>query len=223
VTPGNVVARHQNEILSQTERGQYLHVGGHRHRGLTRLSTAKRRPCNARLGQDLVSRLAAPHRHRLADVPKGLRVIGLALLNPWVRSEAGLARARVKHYYRQRLLEPAFWRKLIAGGVGWQALRSLVGNLRAMRKPAPAPASFQQRMAQGWENFQGPILLLLSERDLTAQDYVQHASVAPPWANWSTHPRLTKHTLPGADHTCSAPATRQLAQSQTLKWLQSHL
>jgi hypothetical protein len=224
VTPGNVVARHQNEILSQTERGQYLHVGGHRHRGLTRLSTAKRRPCNARLGQDLVSRLAAPHRHRLADVPKGLRVIGLALLNPWVRSDAGLARAQVKHYYRQRLLEPDFWRKLLAGGVGWQTLRSFDSRLRAMQRPAPASASnFQERMAQGWRAFPGRILLLLSERDLTAQDNVQHASVAPPWANWSTHPRLTKHTLPGADHTCSAPATRQLAQSQTLKWLQSHL
>ena len=30
------------------------------------------------------------------------RVQGLVLLNPWVRSEASLARTHVKHYYRQR-------------------------------------------------------------------------------------------------------------------------
>jgi hypothetical protein len=220
VTPGNVVARHQNEILSQTERGQYLHVGGHRHRGLTRLSTAKRRPCNARLGQDLVSRLAAPHRHRLADVPKGLRVIGLALLNPWVRSEAGLARARVKHYYRQRLLEPAFWRKLLAGGVGWQTLRSFDSRLRAMQRPAPASASnFQERMAQGWRAFPGRILLLLSERDLTAQEFVEHANSSESWRGWSKKPSLEQQTLPAADHTCSTPGSSALVQRSVLEHL----
>ncbi len=66
------------------------------------------------------------------------RVAGMVLLNPWVRSEAGLARAQVKHYYRQRLMEPAFWRKLAAGGVGWQALRGLGRNLRAMRQKTPS-------------------------------------------------------------------------------------
>jgi exosortase A-associated hydrolase 1 len=155
------------------------------------------------------------------------RVAGLALLNPWVRSEAGLARAQVKHYYRQRLLEADFWRKLLRGGVAWQAAVDLGRNLWRMAQrpawPARGPKSFQDRMAQGWHAFPGPILLLLSARDLTAQEFVQHASVAPPWANWSAHPTLTQHTLPGADHTCSAPATRQLAQSQTLQWLQSHL
>jgi hypothetical protein len=163
-------------------------------------------------------------RHRLANVPKGLRVASLALLNPWVRSEAGLARAQVKHYYRQRLLEPAFWRKLLAGGVGWQALRSFGSRLRAMQRPAPASANtFQERMAQGWSAFPGPILLLLSERDLTAQEFTEHANSSEAWRGWRQKPLLEQHTLPGADHTCSTPATRQLAQSQTLQWLQSRL
>ena len=220
VTPGDVVARHQNEILSQTERGQHPHVGGHRHRGLTRLSTARRHPRDARLDRDIVSRLAAHQRHRLADVPKGPRLAGLALLNPWVRSEAGLARAQVKHYYRQRLLEPAFWRKLLACGVGWQALRSFGSRLRAMQRAAPASTNtFQDRMAQGWRAFPGPSLLLPSERDLTAQEFVEHANSSEAWRGWAQKPQLEQHIVPGADHTCATPGSSALVQRCVLEFL----
>jgi hypothetical protein len=147
-------------------------------------------------------------------------VAGLALLNPWVRSEAGLARAQVKHYYRQRLLEPAFWRKLLAGGVGWQALRSFGSRLRAMHRPAPAGATrFQERMAQGWRSFPGAILLLLSERDLTAQEFTEHANSSEAWRGWREKPRLEQHTLLGADHTCATPGARQLVQESVADYL----
>ena len=43
------------------------------------------------------------------------RVAGLALLNPWVRTDAGQARATLRHYYRARLLDPGLWRKLATG------------------------------------------------------------------------------------------------------------
>lgn len=146
------------------------------------------------------------------------RVAGLALLNPWVRSEAGLARAQVKHYYRQRLLEPAFWRKLFAGGVGWQALRSLAAKLRTMQsRPAPAAASFQERMARAWRAFPGPILLLLSERDLTAQEF-QDALQDP--VAWARNRPPTQVHLQGADHTCSQPPSLAQNEAEVLSWLQ---
>ena len=145
------------------------------------------------------------------------RIAGLALLNPWVRSEAGLARAQVKYYYRQRLLEPAFWRKLLTGGVGWQALRSFGGRLRAMQRAAPISANtFQDRMAQGWRAFPGPILLLLSERDLTAQEFVEHANSSEAWQGWARKPLLEQHTLPGADHTCATHGSSELVQCNVL-------
>jgi exosortase A-associated hydrolase 1/exosortase A-associated hydrolase 2 len=148
------------------------------------------------------------------------RVAGLALLNPWVRSEAGLARTQVKHYYRQRLLEPAFWRKLLAGGVGWQALRSFGSRLRAMQRPAPASANtFQERMAQGWSAFPGPILLLLSERDLTAQEFTDYANSSEAWRGWRQKPLLEQHTLPGADHTCATPNSSALVECCVLEFL----
>jgi exosortase A-associated hydrolase 1 len=150
------------------------------------------------------------------------RVAGLALLNPWVRSEAGLARAQVKHYYRQRLLEPTFWRKLLAGSVGWQALRSFGSTLRTMRsRPTQAiAATFQERMAQAWRAFPGPILLLLSERDLTAQKFIETAATDPAWSGWGKKARLTQQRLEDADHTCSSLATRQAVERCTLLWLQ---
>lgn len=148
------------------------------------------------------------------------RVAGLALLNPWVRSQASLARTQVKHYYRQRLLEPDFWRKLLAGGVGEHALRGLVQNLRTMRQRSATP-SFQERMAKGWQTFAGPILLLLSERDLTAQEFIEYLRASPAWRNWSAKDQLTQRRVPEADHTCSSPGTARIVEAHTSDWMRS--
>ena len=147
------------------------------------------------------------------------RVAGLALFNPWVRSDAGLARARVKHYYRQRLLEPAFWRKLVGGGVGWRALRSLGSNLRGMRQTPAQKLTFQELMAQGWRALEGKIMLILSERDLTAQEFVEHAHTHPAWQQTLQHPGVRRHSLAGADHTGSSPADQQALNTLTQAWL----
>lgn len=45
------------------------------------------------------------------------RVAGIVLLNPWVRTPAGEARAYLRHYYLRRLGERDFWRGLLAGKV----------------------------------------------------------------------------------------------------------
>src|SRR6185436_4940612 len=90
------------------------------------------------------------------------RVAAMALLNPWVRSEATLAKAHVKHYYAQRLLAKEFWAKLFSGGVApVEALRAFARNLaRAWSRPHGASdranQSFQDRMAAGLRAFPGP-------------------------------------------------------------------
>lgn len=156
-------------------------------------------------------------------------VAGLCLLNPWVRSEASLAQAQVKHYYRQRLLQADFWRKLLRGGVALQAARDLLGNLRLARTARSAkataagtPLRFQQRMAQAWQAFQGPVLLLLSERDTTAHEFTE---VTRSDAQWQAALRARAPetvTLAAADHTCSSPAAQAAAEQATLAWLQRH-
>ena len=147
------------------------------------------------------------------------RVAGVALLNPWVRSEAGLARAHVKHYYRQRVLQADFWRKLAGGRVGWAALRGIWANLRAMRQTAPALLSFQELMALCWQAFEGKIMLILSERDLTAQEFIEYASNHAHWRPALQRPGVTRHNLAGADHTCSQPGQQDQLEQLTLHWL----
>jgi len=153
------------------------------------------------------------------DASHDPRIVGLALLNPWVRSEVSLARARVRHYYWQRLGEPDFWRKLLRGGVGWGALRKLGQNIQSARDRGPAPTGFQYRMARGWLAFGKPILLLLSERDLTAQEFVEHANAGARWQNWATKSELSNVSIEQADHTCSTPSSRQAVEQETLTWL----
>jgi uncharacterized protein len=160
----------------------------------------------------------------LDDTQHDPRVAGLCLLNPWVRSETTLARAHVKHYYVQRLMQRAFWAKLLRGGVAWQALKGLLGNLHkaAAGKPvAPGEGSlsYTQRMARAWCGFGGAIQLVLSSRDLTAQEFVQTWSTDLNWRGARHHPRLEQLMLATADHTLSSPADARQAEQALLRWL----
>lgn len=158
-------------------------------------------------------------------------VAGLVLLNPWVRSAASLAQAQVKHYYRQRLLQADFWRKLLRGGVAGKALKDLWQNLRTARQgrkaaagsaAATAPAGFQQRMAQAWQGFAGPVLLLLSEHDTTAQEFSEYVQGCSRWQAALRQRPPQRVALAGADHTCSSPEAQAAAEQATLAWLQQH-
>lgn len=134
------------------------------------------------------------------------RVRDLILLNPWVHNETVQAQAQVKHYYRQRLLMPDFWLKLVRGGVGISALRELAEKLRHLRRSSRHGEStdFQSRMAQAWHAFGGRILLVLCESDLTAQEFLSLNRTSGPWASWDQHAALEQRVLPQADHTVSS-------------------
>lgn len=154
------------------------------------------------------------------DATRDARVSGLCLVNPWVPSQASQARAQVRHYYRQRLASAAFWRKLLRGGVGRQAVRDLWGSLRRQYAASPPDeAAVPQRMARAWRQFPGAVLLLLSERDMTAQTFAEHARNDPAWAGSLARPGLEQHTVAGADHTCSSSAARRAVEDWTLDWL----
>lgn len=69
---------------------------------------------------------------RLADVPE------VVLVNPWVRSPATEARTILRHYYLMRLVDPAFWRKLMGGRVKPVAVvRDLVATIGRAAGRAP--------------------------------------------------------------------------------------
>mgnify|MGYP003374840010 CR=1 FL=1 len=159
------------------------------------------------------------------------RVQGLVLLNPWVRSEASLARTHVKHYYRQRLLQREFWLKLFSGRVAGAAVRGLLDNLRKARGggggggggtgSSAQALAFQQRMAAAWQGFGGGILLVLSGNDYTAREFQEFVRADPAWAGAMARPGLTVHEAAGADHTFSRIADRLALELVTADWLQT--
>lgn len=153
------------------------------------------------------------------DATHDPRIAGLALLNPWVRSEVTLARARVKHYYWQRLREAAFWRKLLRGSVGLGALTTFGQNVRRARDHRTEPAGFPDHMARGWMSFGKPILLLLSELDLTAQEFLEVSRSTPAWQHCSSLDFVVSRTVHGGDHTCSRPQHQTELFAAVRNWI----
>jgi exosortase A-associated hydrolase 1 len=152
------------------------------------------------------------------------RIAGVALLNPWVRSEEGLARTRLKHYYGQRLMRREFWKKLLTGKLdAARSLRGLLENLgKARQQPDcrhPAP-SFRERMAEGLRSFRGEALLILSGQDYTAREFIEHASAHPAWAGLLAAENLHRVDLADADHTFSTATWRASVEEETLRWMQ---
>ncbi len=155
------------------------------------------------------------------------RVSGMVLLNPWVRSDAGIAKTHIKHYYGQRLLEKDFWIKLLGGNVNVAgSFRAFVGNLMlagatGRGNPIATAIDFQDRMAEGLHSFPGPVLLVLSGRDLTAKEFLEYAQSAPRWAGLLERADIVRHDLPEADHTFSSASWSREVETLTLDWLRS--
>ena len=153
------------------------------------------------------------------------RVAGLILLNPWVRSEATLAKTHLKHYYGARLLQPEFWRKLTSGrfdfgaaaGSLWSALRSATGSRRNDDQAAP----FQRRMANGWRYFRGPILLILSGQDLTAREFLEYVAQSSDWDGMLEREGVSRFDLKNADHTFSTREWRGEVERVTIEWVRA--
>jgi exosortase A-associated hydrolase 1 len=161
------------------------------------------------------------------------RVIGIVLLNPWVRTSEGEARAYLRHYYVQRLADPALWRRLVTGhldlGGSARSLIGLVGRRFGLGdaarpqdgKSAHASKSLPDRMAAGLAKFKGPVLLIMSGQDLTAREFDDTARASKTWRRLLADPRVTRHDLPAADHTFSRAAWSDMVSRWTYDWIRS--
>ncbi|MDO9165336.1 MAG: hydrolase 1, exosortase A system-associated [Rhodoferax sp.] len=153
------------------------------------------------------------------------RVTGLCLLNPWVRSEASLAKTQVKHYYTQRLREKEFWIKLLSGKVAAGAASGLLRSFRAAfsgsrpKTEGGGKSPFQTRMAQAWKDINGPVLLLLSGNDYTAKEFLEYTKTSGDWSGALGLPLVQRCDLAEADHTCSNAEWRGLVEVHVIKWL----
>lgn len=167
------------------------------------------------------------------------RVTGLVLLNPWVRTEAGAAKAYLKHYYVSRLFDPELWNKIRRGKIDlsatFRSLLSLVGEALGRRKTevsafdsASATASrscsntpLPERMLSAFNRFRGNVLLILSGNDLTAQEFSDLVKGSREWRKLLASSRVAKRTLPEANHTFSRREWRDQVAVWTKDWISS--
>jgi exosortase A-associated hydrolase 1 len=148
------------------------------------------------------------------------RVAGIALLNPWVRTVQGEARAHLKHYYLRHAFSAAPWTKLLRGQFDLAAsARSFVRSLK--RASAGGEGALPERMAHGLARFKGRALLITAGNDLTAKEFLDTARASPRWRKLLRSPRVTQHVLPEATHTFPRGDWREQVASWTSGWLRS--
>ncbi|WP_229426989.1 hydrolase 1, exosortase A system-associated [Massilia atriviolacea] len=158
------------------------------------------------------------------------RVSGLVLLNPWVRTSGGHAKATIKHYYRARLFDPALWKKIVRGQFDVRAAAGSFLRIAAAALgkgqggaagSAVAAASLPERMQAGLARFRGKVLLIISGADLTAQEFLDTAAGSDAWQALLAAPRVSRQTLAEADHTFSRRVWKEQVLHWTGDWLRS--
>jgi exosortase A-associated hydrolase 1 len=132
----------------------------------------------------------------------------LVLSNPWTIE--GDAKApppeALRDHYKRRLASPEALKRLLTGQV---PLGRLVRSLVAALRPAPAPTSLAQDIAQGIAEYAGPIQILIAERDRTGTAFL---------AAWDkADPRIRR--CPGASHSYVEPEARAWLEAQVLEFL----
>lgn len=150
--------------------------------------------------------------------PHDDRIAGLILLNPWVRSNSGLAHATLRHYYLPRLLESAFWRKLAGGGVQLQAsMASLrqTANALGQRSDQATSATMYAALRQ----FRGRVLLILAGADLGAREWDALLAGSRPWRRLCAQPQWQRASVPGANHTFASASWRAQVERLCSDWL----
>lgn len=154
------------------------------------------------------------------------RISGLVLVNPWAHTEQGEAKARLKHYYRARLLDPALWRKMLRGEFqAYAALHSLGTMIRRAfsisdaSMPIKGAPSLPDRLFYGLTHFSGKVLIILSENDLTAQEFSELAQGTASWRKLMQSPRVQRFDLSEANHTFARRDWREQVIGTTTEWL----
>lgn len=163
------------------------------------------------------------------------RVKGLVLLNPWLFTEKGAAKTYLKHYYLPRLFSSDLWRKIF--NLKFEYLCSLAALVTVFTEVInksnidTAVSDINQvdrldirldlpsRMRECMRKFKYPILLILSGRDLTADEFKEAVKSDPEWQRLLEDNRISRYDLIEADHTFSSSVWRDQVALWTLTWV----
>lgn len=154
--------------------------------------------------------------------PRDARISGLVLVNPWVRTEKGLAKTHLKHYYLKRMSDPRFLASVLTGraalGRGIAELcRSLFASMG--RGGNASDSDLPDRFLTRLLGFSGDILTILSTEDLTAQEFKNAMQGRGGWKTLLRLERIKVMDLEGANHTFSEKKHREFIAVATERFV----
>lgn len=162
-------------------------------------------------------------------------VRGNILVNPWVHGGEYSPSFRLSHYYGPLLSDKDYWKRLLSGKVN--VLPALVDTFKAfvgflsLKKQQRAvgesekgsQSDFIDDMLLGSERFQHEMLLILSEKDLTAKEFLEVTQSNKRWRKILNRNTTQMHQIVGADHTFSRAKWRDEVAAVALSWLQRQI
>ena len=159
-----------------------------------------------------------------AFAARGVGACALALINPWVRSDAGNAEATLRHYYTGRIASAGFWRKLASGGIDVRAAlaglwRTAARVVRLRFRHGDADEGLAARMGRSLLSHACPTLVVLSGRDQTAAEFALAANRPGALRRALERASVSRVEVAGADHTFSAARWRDELAALTIRWL----
>lgn len=164
------------------------------------------------------------------------RVSRLVLLNPWVRTEQGAAKAYLKHYYLRRLLDRQLWHKIMTGKFAlFQAMLSLSRQIAKLmfknekklngdkyKSAQQTVVDLPKKIASDLRQFKGKTLIILCNNDLTAQEFSDLADSSSEWKKLMSSSNISRKNLPDADHTFSQRRWREKIGRWTIDWAKAN-
>jgi exosortase A-associated hydrolase 1 len=160
------------------------------------------------------------------------RVSGLVLVNPWARTEQGVARVHLRQYYLRRLLQASLWQKVARGEFKFREAAAALGRFvvdamgrgvssGAVEKLPTGEAPLPDRMEDALRRFQGKVLLILSGNDLTAQEFKDVVARSRRWRRLLAGERVTRYDLPEGNHTFARRDWRNQVERWTEAWVKT--
>ncbi len=91
----------------------------------------------------------------------------------------------------------------------------------AIQAATPDATPLPQRMLASLSRFEGRLLFIISEPDLTAREFLDMAQGSRKWQRLLAGPKVSQQRLPDADHTFSRRVWRDQVATWTADWVRS--
>lgn len=162
---------------------------------------------------------------------KDSRIGGIFLVNPWVRTEAGLAKTYLKHHYRTRLFDPEFWKKVASGKFSIaESFASFIHLIKQSRRTqlfdeqeneneAAKNVPLTSRLEKCLLDYNKEIAVVTSGRDHIAREYKDFVNSSKVLQRHLSKRSVMIHEIRDSDHTFSRSEWREELFETTLDWL----